>query len=79
MGNKQAFNSKTLLLTLPKLILPLGLYALGHYLFEPNAGYLMVAGAGVLGFALKNKVFTLIEKIYKTEKYKTIAAYSQKA
>lgn len=79
MGNKQAFNSKTLLLTLPKLILPLGVYALGHYIFEPNAGYLMVAGAGVLGFALKNKVFTLIEKIYKTEKYKTIAAYSQKA
>ncbi len=79
MGNKQAFNSKTLLLTLPKLILPLGLYALGHYLFEPNAGYLMVAGAGVIGFAFKNKVFVLIERIYKTEKYKTIAAYSQKA
>lgn len=79
MGNKQAFNSKTLLLTLPKLILPLGLYALGHYLFEPNAGYLMVAGAGVIGFAFKNKVFVLIERIYKTEKYKTIAAYSEKA
>ncbi|QED36645.1 hypothetical protein FK178_02475 [Antarcticibacterium arcticum] len=79
MGNKQAFNSKTLLLTLPKLILPLGLYALGHYLFEPIAGYLMVAGAGIIGFAFKNKVFVLIERIYKTEKYKTIAAYSQKA
>lgn len=77
MGNKQAFNSKTLLLTLPKLILPLALYAAGHYLFEPRAGYFMVAGAGILGFAFKNRVFSIIENLYKTEKYKTIAAYKQ--
>lgn len=77
MGNKQAFNSKTLLLTLPKLILPLGLYALGHYLFDPRAGYIFVALAGILGFTFKNKVFSIIENIYKTEKYKTIAAYKQ--
>jgi hypothetical protein len=37
-----------------------------------------VASAGVLGFAFRNKVFSLIEKIYKTEKYATIAAYKQK-
>src|SRR5690606_4254527 len=43
MGNKQAFNSKSLLLTLPKLILPLGLYALGHYLLNPITGYVLVA------------------------------------
>ncbi|HSI71328.1 MAG TPA: DUF5687 family protein [Gillisia sp.] len=78
MGNKQAFNSKTLLLTMPKLILPLGLYALGHYLFNSQTGYIFVAGAGVLGFALKSKVFSIIEKIYKTEKYKTLAAYREK-
>lgn len=78
MGNKQAFNSKTLLLTLPKLILPLMLYALGHYLFNSQVGYFFVAGAGVLGFAFKNKVFSIIEKIYKTEKYKTLAAYKEK-
>lgn len=78
-GDKQAFNTKTLLLTLPKLILPLIFYALGHYLINPTAGYVFVAMAGVLGFAFKNKVFALIEHIYKKEKYKTLAAYKQKA
>jgi hypothetical protein len=78
-GDKQAFNTKTLLLTLPKLILPLGVYALGHYLINPTAGYIFVGLAGVIGFAFKNKVFSMIEGIYKKEKYKTIAAYKQKA
>ncbi|WP_086476462.1 DUF5687 family protein [Arenibacter amylolyticus] len=78
-GDKQAFNSKTLLLTLPKLILPLLVYALGHYLISPTAGYIFVVLAGVLGFTFKNKVFLRIERIYKKEKYKTLAAYKQKA
>lgn len=77
-GNKQAFNSKTLLLTLPKVGLPLILYAIGHYLFNPVTGYAIVTFSGLLGFAFKDKVFTIIEKVYKTEKYKTLAAYKQK-
>src|SRR5690606_4427521 len=77
-GDKQAFNAKTLLLTLPKLILPLAIYALGHYLIDPTAGYIFVALAGVIGFAFKNRVFATIERIYKKEKYKTLAAYQQK-
>ncbi len=76
-GNKQAFNLKSLLLSIPKLVFPMLLYAIGHYLFNPTIGYLIVAVAGGLGFALKNKVFTIIENIYKSEKYKTIAAYKQ--
>ncbi|NKI26820.1 hypothetical protein HCG49_09620 [Arenibacter sp. 6A1] len=78
-GDKQSFNSKTLLLTLPKLILPLGVYALGHYVISPAAGYVFVALSGCIGFAFKNAVFARIEKIYKKEKYKTLAAYKQKA
>lgn len=78
MGNKSAFNTKSLLLSLPKLILPLILYALGHYLISPETGYMMVAAAGVLGFAFRNKVFQIIERIYKNEKYETLAAYKQK-
>nr|WP_311196003.1 DUF5687 family protein [Antarcticibacterium sp. 1MA-6-2] len=77
LGNKQAFNSKTLLLSLPKLVLPLILYAIGHYFFEPRAGYIIVAAVGILGFTFKNKVFAIIENIYKTQKYKTLAAYKQ--
>ena len=77
-GDKQAFNVKTMLIAIPKLLVPMLLYALGYYLFSANVGFLFVALAGVLGFAFRNKVFAQIEKIYKTEKYETIAAYKQK-
>lgn len=76
-GDKQSFNFKSVLLALPKLLLPMMLYAIGHYTYGPQLGYVIVALFGVLGFAFKNKVFAIIETIYKTEKYKTIAAYRQ--
>ena len=77
-GDKQAFNMKTMLLTIPKLLLPILLYGLGKSFFNDSIGLLFVAVAGVLGFAFRGKVFNWIEKIYKTEKYETIAAYKQK-
>ncbi len=77
-GDKQAFNMKTLLLTLPKLGLPLVVYAIGHFTLGATAGYIAVALTGVLGFVFRNAVFNMIEGIYKTEKYKTLAAYKQK-
>ncbi|MNJ99351.1 hypothetical protein D3C87_171270 [compost metagenome] len=76
-GDKKAFNMQGLLLTLPKLVLPIVLFLLGS-LISPMAGYGFVAGAGVLGFAFRNKVFSMIEKVYKTEKYKTLESYKQK-
>jgi hypothetical protein len=77
-GDKQAFNAKTLLISIPKLLIPMLLYALGYYLHSANLGFVLVALAGFLGFAFRNMVFAKIEKIYKTEKYETIAAYKQK-
>lgn len=77
-GDKQAFNVKTMLISLPKMLVPMGLYTVGYYLISPNAGLVLVAAAGVLGFAFRNYVFDKIEKIYKSEKYATIAAYKQK-
>lgn len=77
-GDKQAFNVKTMLIAIPKLLIPMALYALGFYLYSATAGYILVALAGVLGFAFRNMVFAKIEKVYKTEKYATIAAYKQK-
>lgn len=77
-GDKQAFNAKTLLLTLPKLLLPMLIYAIGHYTISPLAGYVFVGVFGLAGFIFKNKVFAMIEKIYKKEKYKTLLAYKQK-
>ena len=77
-GDKKAFNIKTMLISLPQLGLPVLLYWVGSKFFNANAGLALVAALGFLGFALKNKAFSLIEKVYKSEKYATVAAYKQK-
>jgi len=77
-GDKQAFNVRTFLMTIPKLLGPIVLYVLGK-LHSEELGLALVAGAGVLGFLFRNKVFSIIEGIYRSEKYKTIDAYKQKS
>ena len=77
-GDKKAFNVSAMLLTLPKIILPVLLYGVGLYFDNTTIGLALVAGAGVLGFIFRNSVFAFIEKKYKSEKYSTIAAYKQK-
>ena len=76
-GDKKAFNLKTLIISLPQLLLPMMLYGLGLLIYDKNLGLIFIAVAGILGFAFRNKVFTLIEKVYRTEKYKALAAYKQ--
>jgi hypothetical protein len=77
-GDKQSFNLKTVLISLPKLLVPMVLYAIGYYVYSAEVGLILVAVAGLAGFAFRNKMFSIIESIYKTEKYKTIAAYKEK-
>jgi hypothetical protein len=77
-GDKKAFNVKTILLTIPKLLLPLLIFYAFYKIWNVQAGYIAVALLGIMGFAFKNKVFSLIEKIYKQEKYATLSAYKQK-
>jgi hypothetical protein len=78
-GDKKAFNLKTFLISLPKMLVPMALFGIGTSVHSAGLGYGLVAGAGILGFAFRNKVFALIEKIYKTEKYDTVAAYKEKS
>ncbi|TDW50195.1 hypothetical protein EV144_102630 [Flavobacterium sp. 270] len=78
-GDKKAFNINGMLLSLPKIFLPSLLYWLGLHFADKSVALALVAGAGVLGFIFKDKVFTIIEKRYKTEKYSTISAYKQKS
>lgn len=77
-GDKKAFNVKTLIITLPKMIIPMALYGLGDTFIGENWGVLLVVIAGIMGFAFRNKVFSMVEKIYKTEKYATLHSYKQK-
>lgn len=76
-GDKKSFNVKTLLLTIPKLLLPMVIYAVGHFAYSEVLGFALVAITGLAGLLFKNKVFSIIEKIYKSEKYKTLVAYKQ--
>ncbi|PBI86375.1 hypothetical protein BSF41_33350 [Flavobacterium sp. ACN2] len=77
-GDKKAFNINSMLLSLPKIFLPLLLYWLGLRFADKTVALSLVAGAGILGFIFKEKVFSSIEKRYKKEKYSTISAYKQK-
>ncbi|SNR45862.1 DUF5687 family protein [Dokdonia pacifica] len=76
-GDKSAFNIKTLLISMPKMLGPMALYAIGHFTLGPVSGFALVAIAGLAGFAFRDKVFNMIIKIYKKEKYKTLQAYKQ--
>lgn len=76
-GDKKSFNAKTLLLTIPKLVLPMVIYAIGHFTLGETFGFGLVALFGVAGLLFRNKVFDIIEKVYKSEKYKTLSAYKQ--
>lgn len=77
MGGQKSFNPKMLLISIPKIILPLALFAIGHYIFNDTIAFFLVAGAGVLGLLFRNFVFNKIAKLYKSEKYDTLAAYKQ--
>jgi multisubunit Na+/H+ antiporter MnhC subunit len=78
-GDKKAYNVKTMLISIPQLGLPVALYWMGCYFANANVGLALIAVVGILGFAMKDSAFLLIERIYKTEKYKTIDAYKQKS
>ena len=76
-GGKKAFNMKTVLISLPQMVLPIALFSLGSYYYSYLAGCLIVGFIGVLGILLKEQVFNLIIKAYKSEKYSTLKAYKQ--
>ena len=52
-------------------------YAIGHFAYDEVLGFALVAIFGLAGLLFKNKVFGIVEKIYKSEKYKTLVAYKQ--
>ena len=77
MGNSKAFNSKTLLLTLPQMVLPLVLYWAVSTFFGHTIGCISVGSIGILGILFKDLVLNIIIKTYKIEKYSTISAYKE--
>jgi len=77
-GNKKSFNVKTMLISIPKLLVPVLLYGIGNLIGGETTAILLVGVVGVIGFLTRNWMFSQIEKIYKKEKYSTLDAYKQK-
>lgn len=76
-GGKNNFNMKIMLLMIPQLLLPMAVYAL----VKPFAGQIAAVAAlgvlGIIGFLFRNRIFDLIVKLYRTEKYSTLDAFKK--
>lgn len=78
-SNTNGFNPTQLLIALPKFILPMLLFYVPYKLINFNAGLIVLALSGVLGIVFRNYFLRKIEGIYQKGKYKTIAAFGEKA
>lgn len=78
IGQKNSFNLKAILLLIPKMLLPMGVFALSKYFFGMTAGVVSIGLLGLIGFLLREKIFDIIVKQYKREKYSTLDAFKNK-
>jgi hypothetical protein len=76
-GDTQAMNAKTMLLSLPKLLFPIGVYALGYYTLGNWFGIGLLIAVSLLGLVFHNKIMDALVKLYKREKYDTLASYNK--
>ena len=77
-GQKNSFNIKALLLLIPKMFLPMVVFGIVQRFFGITAGVISVAIMGLIGFVLREKIFDIIVKHYKVEKYSTLEAFKNK-
>ncbi|NML72144.1 hypothetical protein HHL23_20470 [Chryseobacterium sp. RP-3-3] len=78
IGQKNSFNLKAMLLLIPKMLLPMGVFAVSKYFFGMTAGVVSIAILGLVGFLFREKIFDIIVKQYKREKYSTLEAFKNK-
>lgn len=78
IGQKNSFNLKALLLLIPKMLLPMAVFAATKYFFGIAAGVVSIAIIGFIGFLFREKIFDIIVKHYKVEKYSTLEAFKNK-
>ncbi|MBL1221411.1 hypothetical protein JET18_11200 [Chryseobacterium sp. L7] len=78
IGQKNSFNLKAMLLLIPKMLLPMAVFAATQYFFGITAGVVSIAVLGLAGFMFREKIFDIIVKQYKREKYSTLDAFKNK-
>jgi hypothetical protein len=79
MGQKGSFNLVAMLLLIPKMLLPMGVFAVAKYFSGITGGVISIAVIGIIGFFLREKIFDIIVKHYKKEKYSTLDAFKNKS
>ncbi len=77
VGQKNSFSFKALILMIPKMILPMVVYGAMNYFFGIQGAVISIAVLGLLGFALREKIFDIIIEKYKSEKYSTLQAFKK--
>jgi hypothetical protein len=75
VGQKNTLSFKAFILMIPKMILPMVVYGVVEHFFGISAAVICIATLGLLGFVFRERIFDLIIKKYKTEKYSTIEAF----
>ena len=75
--NTQSFSLNQFLLIIPKMVLPVLLYWLPAKFMGPTAGYLSLAGAGMLGIVFKNQLADWVTVLYLKQKHETIEAFNK--
>jgi hypothetical protein len=71
-GNTKAFNINTLILSLVIFAVPSLIHLAFQYFFNIYIGFLAVAICGFAGLLLRDKIFNIILKKYKQNKYKAL-------
>lgn len=75
VGQKNTITFKAFILMVPKMLLPMAVYYAMNYFFGISAAVISIGILGLIGFIFREKIFDIIIKKYKTEKYSTIEAF----
>jgi hypothetical protein len=78
IGQKNSFNLKSMLLLIPKMLVPMAVFASSKHFFGMTGGVISIAILGLIGFLFREKIFDIIVRHYKREKYSTLDAFKNK-
>lgn len=73
--NSKAFSLLQFAFVIPKFLVPMLLFYIGYKLLHFNAGILILAGTGLLGFLLRDRMLLALTKLYMQQKYKALSAF----
>lgn len=77
-SNTNGFNPTLMLISLPKMVLPMLLFYVPYKFISFEAGLITLGLSGVLGIVFKGFFLNKIEHLYQKGKYKTIAGFNEK-